>query len=350
MTKTTAILVFFGATTALIANEASRADTSEPSAGTRELEEIVVTATKKEHAENVQDVPIAMTAYDSKQLEAHNYQNLTSLAYTMPNVALDANGTTNATANFSIRGLSINSSIPSVQPRLECLSTAFTWASAAASCSTTSIWTVSKSCADLRVCCSDATSPPARWSLNTKAPSDTFSATAHVGGRAGPELLRRRVDHWPADSPACSTPSLRSIATTTRLVQESVRRLADSVRTTRRSRARLTLDAFRCARSHPSLRARTFDTGDGHGGAESCPVFARFVRLLQRGHRPQGQPLGSGLLEANWKVGLATARITNIAGWRTVSDAWQDGDIDANLAPGWSEPMGGPCRRLQRNS
>jgi iron complex outermembrane recepter protein len=60
---------------------------AEPTAVEPALEEIVITSTKKEHAENVQEVPSAMTAYDSRQLEAQRYQNLTSLAYTMPNVS-----------------------------------------------------------------------------------------------------------------------------------------------------------------------------------------------------------------------------------------------------------------------
>lgn len=80
------------------------------------MDEVVVTATKKEHAENVQDVPLAVTAFGSKQLEALSFKNLTSLSYTIPNVQLENIGTTAATANFSIRGLGINSSIPSIDP------------------------------------------------------------------------------------------------------------------------------------------------------------------------------------------------------------------------------------------
>src|SRR3982074_872869 len=80
------------------------------------MQEVVVTATKKEHAENVQDVPLAVTAFGTKQLEALNFQNLASLSYAIPNVQLENVRTTAATANFSIRGLGINSSIPSIDP------------------------------------------------------------------------------------------------------------------------------------------------------------------------------------------------------------------------------------------
>ncbi|HNS85871.1 MAG TPA: TonB-dependent receptor [Parvularculaceae bacterium] len=79
-------------------------------------DEILVTATKKADAENVQDVPLAVTAYGDEQLDALKVRDLSSLSYSMPNVALDDVGTIRGVANFSIRGLGINSSIPSIDP------------------------------------------------------------------------------------------------------------------------------------------------------------------------------------------------------------------------------------------
>jgi len=78
------------------------------------LEEVVVTARKRE--ENIQDTPLSISAFDSTQIEALKIRNLTNLAVSMPNVALDDIGTTRATASFSIRGLGVNSSIPSIDP------------------------------------------------------------------------------------------------------------------------------------------------------------------------------------------------------------------------------------------
>lgn len=78
-------------------------------------DEIVVTA-RKRGEENVQDVPIAVTAYSEKALESLNFRDLASLSYTMPNVALDDIGTMKGVANFSIRGVGINSSIASIDP------------------------------------------------------------------------------------------------------------------------------------------------------------------------------------------------------------------------------------------
>lgn len=79
-------------------------------------EEIVVTARKRGGAEDVQDVPLAVTAFGTAQLEALNFRDVSSLSYTMPNVQLEDNGTSPGYANFSIRGLGINSSIPSIDP------------------------------------------------------------------------------------------------------------------------------------------------------------------------------------------------------------------------------------------
>jgi len=80
------------------------------------LEEVIVTGTKKKDAENVQDVNAAITALGNAQLEALKVKDLTSLAYSIPNVSFDDIGTFPGTANFSIRGLGINSSIPSIDP------------------------------------------------------------------------------------------------------------------------------------------------------------------------------------------------------------------------------------------
>jgi len=78
--------------------------------------EIVVTANKGRNAENVQDVPLAVTAFNAASLEALKVRDIQGLTYLAPNVALDQVGTTRGTANFSIRGLGINSSIPSIDP------------------------------------------------------------------------------------------------------------------------------------------------------------------------------------------------------------------------------------------
>ncbi|MEO0462800.1 MAG: TonB-dependent receptor [Pseudomonadota bacterium] len=77
---------------------------------------IVVTGTKTQNVENVQDVPLAVTAFNADTLEAFKVRDIQGLSFQAPNVSLDQIGTSRGTANFSIRGLGINSSIPSIDP------------------------------------------------------------------------------------------------------------------------------------------------------------------------------------------------------------------------------------------
>jgi len=77
---------------------------------------IVVTGTKTQDAEDVQDVPLAVTAFNEGTLEAFKIRDVQGLSFQAPNVSLDQIGTSRGTANFSIRGLGINSSIPSIDP------------------------------------------------------------------------------------------------------------------------------------------------------------------------------------------------------------------------------------------
>ena len=78
------------------------------------LEKITVTARKRE--EPIQNVPLSVTHFSSEQIDALKVRDLEDLSVSMPNVALDDIGTVGGIANFSIRGLGINSSIPSVDP------------------------------------------------------------------------------------------------------------------------------------------------------------------------------------------------------------------------------------------
>ncbi len=80
------------------------------------INEILVTGTKTKDAENVQDVPLAVTAFNAGTLEAFKIRDISGLSFQAPTVSLDDVGTTRGTANFTIRGLGINSSIPSIDP------------------------------------------------------------------------------------------------------------------------------------------------------------------------------------------------------------------------------------------
>lgn len=80
------------------------------------LEEITVTATKRAGGVAMQDAALAITAYNANQLDAMHIRDLSAIGYSAPSVQLEDIGTARGTANFSIRGLGINSSIPSIDP------------------------------------------------------------------------------------------------------------------------------------------------------------------------------------------------------------------------------------------
>ncbi|MEX2494902.1 MAG: TonB-dependent receptor [Woeseia sp.] len=80
------------------------------------LEEIIVTATKRAGGVDVQDAALAISAYGENQLDAMHVRDLSALGFVAPNVQLEDIGTTRGTANFTIRGIGVNSSIPSIDP------------------------------------------------------------------------------------------------------------------------------------------------------------------------------------------------------------------------------------------
>jgi len=78
--------------------------------------DIVVTATKKTDAANVQTVAIAVTAFNADQMKALNFKDISSIGTLIPNAVLDGVGTFKGLASFSIRGQPQQDSIPTVDP------------------------------------------------------------------------------------------------------------------------------------------------------------------------------------------------------------------------------------------
>lgn len=82
----------------VLAATANAQDSAPKRASSALLEEVVVTARKRE--EGSQDVPISISAYSSDQIDALKVRNLTNLAVSMPSVVLDEIGTSRGYANF----------------------------------------------------------------------------------------------------------------------------------------------------------------------------------------------------------------------------------------------------------
>lgn len=94
----------------------ARAQPEAPTPEQEGLGDIIVTASKSADAQRVQDVPFAVTAFGPKQLDQQRVTSLTGLSYSAPNVQIEDVGTQPGTANLSVRGLGVNSSIPSIDP------------------------------------------------------------------------------------------------------------------------------------------------------------------------------------------------------------------------------------------
>ena len=96
------------------ADNAGAQDNESDRATSALLEEVTVTARKRE--EDLSDVPVAVSVLSSRQIEALKVRNLNDVAIGAPNVDLKANGTVRGTANFTIRGIGMASSIAAVDP------------------------------------------------------------------------------------------------------------------------------------------------------------------------------------------------------------------------------------------
>ena len=76
--------------TALIAATAVQAQTAPAAADATQLEEITVTATKRET--NLQDTPIAISAFGQSALDRQQVKDVTDLAKFVPSMAINQQG------------------------------------------------------------------------------------------------------------------------------------------------------------------------------------------------------------------------------------------------------------------
>jgi iron complex outermembrane receptor protein len=83
---------------------------------TGEIEEVVVRAQKKAAGESVQDVPIAVSAFDERALQRAFAVDLTDVGRLAPSVLLQPVSTFPNYANFTIRGIGVTTSIRTVDP------------------------------------------------------------------------------------------------------------------------------------------------------------------------------------------------------------------------------------------
>ena len=90
--------------------------TSAPIAESPIIENIVISAQKRGIAEDAQAVPIALTVITNADIEERHVRDLQDLRTASPNVTLTDLGTVQGFASFTIRGLGVNTTIPSMEP------------------------------------------------------------------------------------------------------------------------------------------------------------------------------------------------------------------------------------------
>jgi len=307
-------------------NQARAQDSSEL------MDEVVVTATKKEHAENVQDVPLAVTAFGSKQLESLNFKNLTSLSYTIPNVQLENIGTTAATANFSIRGLGINSSIPSIDPTVGVfVDGVYMGINAGVLFDSFDIEGIEVLRGPQGVLFGRNVTGGAVL-LRTRAPSDTLKMEGHVGLESGPNYI--------ADA-SISGPLIKGVLSGKLAVYHD----HDEGWFTNR----LNGDPFGAMQEtivRPALRWTPIDNldmtlrmehgesdGDGPPGQNHALFSRDSFDFSVDGGGSSDNEWNQAFLEGNLAVPFGEGRITNVLGWREYAST-SSADIDST--PGFA--------------
>lgn len=80
------------------------------------IENVVISAQKRGVAEDAQTVPLALTVIPAVEIEERQVRDLQDLTTASPNVTLTDLGTVRGFASFTIRGLGVNTTIPSMEP------------------------------------------------------------------------------------------------------------------------------------------------------------------------------------------------------------------------------------------
>ena len=112
-----ALAVFLGASPAQAQNVGTPAAETDPApAAEPERLEAVEVAAERQLELPPQERPAAVSALEAAQIDILKVRNLTNLSIGLPNVQLDDRNIARGVANFSIRGLGANSSLPAVDP------------------------------------------------------------------------------------------------------------------------------------------------------------------------------------------------------------------------------------------
>lgn len=292
-------------------------------------DEIIVTADRRGDSV-AQDLPIAMNAFGAEELARRHVEDLQSLSYAMPNVQLEDIGTARGIANFSIRGVGINSSIASVDPAVGVfVDGVYLGLNAGTLTDVFDLEAVEVLRGPQGVLFGRNVTGGAVL-VRTRAPSDVFEARGRLSVETGPNssadaaisgplidgLLTGRVAAYYADDQGW----LENGFDNSQFGENDTRVYRGALRLTPTPELEFI------------LRGESGEIdGDGPAG-QNHALFSRDgfdFAINNRGYaRTDWDQLS---LEANWRVGFGDGVITSISAWRETEVPWA-ADIDSTTA------------------
>ena len=295
-------------------------------AGAQQADEIVVTANKRGDA-RAQDLPIAMNAFGADELAARNVEDLQSLSYVMPNVQFEDIGTARGIANFSIRGVGVNSSIASVDPAVGVFVDGMYLGVNAGTITDAFDLEAVEVLRGPQGALYGRNVTGGAVLVRTRAPSDVFEAYARVAYETGPNVVGEAAISGPL------APGL--FAARVAVLQARDEGWLDndydgsSFGENETSAVRASLRLTPTPNFDAMLRLEQgYVDGDGPAG-QNHALFARGsfdFAIDNPGYAATDWE--QAILEANWRVAFGDGVITSITGWRSVEVPWA-ADIDS---------------------
>jgi len=292
-------------------------------------DEIVVTATKRGDA-RAQDLPIALNAFGAEDLQRLNVEDLQSLSYAMPNVQLEDIGTARGIANFSIRGVGVNSSIASVDPAVGVFIDGLYLGLNAGAISDTFDLEAIEVLRGPQGTLYGRNVTGGAVLIRTRGPTDVFEARGRVAVETGLNQIAEGAISGPI-APGVLTGRLAIYhANDEGWLENDFDGSQFGANETNIYRAAL---RFTPAPAWEFLIRveQGYVDGDGPAG-QNHALFARdsFDFAIDNAGYASIE-WEQAILEANWRVAFGNGVITSISGWRTVEAPWA-ADIDSTPA------------------
>jgi iron complex outermembrane receptor protein len=295
----------------------------------QDADELVVTANKRGDA-RAQDLAVAMNAFSADDLRLLNVEDLQSLSYAMPNVQLEDIGTARGIANFSMRGVGVNSSIASVDPAVGVFVDGMYLGLNAGTLTDVFDLEAIEVLRGPQGTLYGRNVTGGAVLVRTRAPSDVFEARARVAVETGPNVITEAAISGPL-APGLISGRLavyRADDEGWLEIDFDGSRFGANETTIYRGALRFT----------PSpaleiiLRAEQgFVDGDGPAG-QNHALFPRGgfdFAIDNPGYAATDWE--QAIAEVNWRVGFGDGVVTSISGWRTVEVPWA-ADIDSTPA------------------